>query len=171
MKVFVTINICLAIAFTSALIFFVTWWGRYLPTSEAVSPSIDPDQLKSLLSFTLVTMLFAGATGGTLCNLRGLFKYGRDGEFPTNLQAPFYIRPFTGAVAGVFIFFVGNLLTSALSIQASNLTWASLPGRLPYIALALLAGFASQEFTERLKEVAKTSFSPNTQNTNRQQRE
>jgi hypothetical protein len=71
---------------------------------------------------------------------------------------PFVIRPFMGATMGLFVFFLGSFINSALS-DVSTQSWATLPGRLSYIGLALLAGFGSQEFMERLKEVAKTTFS------------
>jgi hypothetical protein len=55
------------------------------------------------------------------------------------------------------LLFLGNLVTASLS-DASNQTWATLAGRLPYIAVALLAGFGSQEFMERLRQIAGTTF-------------
>ena len=39
-------------------------------------------------------------------------------------------------------------------------------GRLPYIAVAILAGYASPEFMYRLKEIAKTVFSYENKNKN-----
>jgi hypothetical protein len=58
----------------------------------------------------------------------------------------------------LFAFFLGNFVNSSLS-DASGQSWAYLSGRLPYIAVALLAGFVAQEFMQRLKEVGKTVFS------------
>lgn len=107
----------------------------------------------------LITMAFAGGLGGVLCNLRGIFKFYRDeGYFPARFVIPFYLRPVMGAAAGVLMFFIGHLLSSALS-DSTSMSWATLPGRLPYVAFALLAGFAVQEFNEWMKETAKTLFS------------
>jgi hypothetical protein len=64
-------------------------------------------------------------------------------------------------MVGLLAFFVGHLLTSTLS-DTSNFTWTTLSGRLPYIGVALLAGFVSQEFAERMKAVANTLFSQST---------
>lgn len=113
----------------------------------------------------LATVLVAGIAGGALCNLRGLFKYHQRslmGSFPTRLELPFYIRPLTGAVTGLLTFFTMHLIVTTLS--ASNGEWRSLSGRIAYIAVAILAGFASQEFMQRLKEVAITMFSESAQN-------
>jgi hypothetical protein len=151
-------NVFLAAVFSAVLLLFVTEFAVYLPRQ---ADNVDLEQMKSVLMNTLLTMLVAGAAGGSLCNLRGFFTLiGRDGYFRRKLEVPYYIRPFTGAVTGLFTFFLGNLLVSSLSIDPANdQSWATLPGRLPYIAIALLAGFAAQEFTDRLKEVAKTVFS------------
>jgi hypothetical protein len=115
------------------------------------------------LTATLVTVLVAGGLGATLCNLRGLFTnmQRNRGNFPTRLCVPFYVRPITGAVTGLCTFFVGSLLVNSLAVDSASGKWENLPGRLPYVALAFLAGFAAQEFMQRLKEVAKTLFSEN----------
>lgn len=139
----VAYNIVFAILFAAALIFLVI------------------QQRFSALLATLTTALVAGTLGGTLCNLRGLFTHLQEkgGRFPIRLKIPFYIRPLTGAVTGLFTFFVGNLLVTSLSVDAAARGWESLEGRLPYIAIAILAGFAAQEFMERLKALARTLFS------------
>lgn len=121
---------------------------------------VNQQRFAALLA-TLMTVLVAGMLGGTLCNLRGLFTHLQEkgGRFPIRLKIPFYIRPLTGAVTGLFSFFVGSLLVTSLSVNAAEGGWESLEGRLPYIAIAILAGFAAQEFMERLKAVARTLFS------------
>lgn len=116
-----------------------------------------PEEIRWLL-FTLLTLLAAGGLGGVLCNLRGIFKYHRArGYFPERFKIPFIIRPWMGAAVGLLTFFVASLLNSALSNAASN-SWQTLSGRIPFIGLAVIAGFGSQEFMERMKEVAKTLF-------------
>jgi len=132
------------------------------PAQPAQSESASNTESRltpEILLAVMFTMAIAGVAGGTLCNLRGLFEYGyQRGGLPSELEEPYYIRPLTGAITGLSTFFVGYLITSALS-DVANLSWATLSGRLPYIGLALLAGFASQEFTERMKAVAETLFS------------
>ncbi len=104
-------------------------------------------------------MFLAGDCGATLCNLRGIFNHLdlNNGRFPRKFKVPFYIRPVIGALTGVVTFFVGHLMVSSLANTESS-GWETLEGRLPYIGIALLAGFAAQEFMQRLKEVAKTVF-------------
>jgi len=152
-------NVLLTVLFSAALIILI---ARSPYDSVPSDQTTSPPNVPALLVFTLITVSVAGFAGGALCNLRGLFKYYREeSSFPGRLEMPFYIRPFTGALTGLFTFFLGHLLISSLSIDASRQAWVSLPGRLPYIAVSLLAGFASQEFMERLKAVAQTLFSQN----------
>jgi hypothetical protein len=114
----------------------------------------------SALVTTLVTVVVAGMLGGTVCNLRGIFTHtqNKGGLLPTRLQIPYYVRPPTGAVTGLLTFFLGHLLVTSLSLDPSVGSWEKLEGRLPFIAIALLAGFAAQEFMERLKALAITLF-------------
>lgn len=128
--------------------------------SPAVAASPTAQPLSSALVATLITMVIAGGAGGTLCNLRGLFRWmSETGSFPARFATPFYVRPFTGAMTGLFAFFVGHLLVTSFSGGPAN-SWRYLEGRLPYVGLAIVAGFAAQEFMERLKEVARTLFNP-----------
>lgn len=122
-------------------------------------PRLPAQQSRQALFDTLLTMLVAGGAGGTLCNLRGLFRWMsiNKGRFPKAYALPFVVRPFTGSLTGLFVFFVGNLLVAALA-ETRPRAWETLDGRLPYIGFALLAGFAAQEFMEKLKEVARTTF-------------
>jgi hypothetical protein len=156
-------NILLAVA-AGSLFFISVAWGRYEYVDAAAN--VDHLLLLDLFMSTLLTMMAVGALGGMLCNLRGLFQniVEKNGGFPEMLVLPFYTRPFVGAITGMIVFFIGTLLTNALSIESTNLGWTSLIGRIPYIALALLAGFASREFMERMKEVVRTMFYEEKQN-------
>jgi hypothetical protein len=133
-----------------------------LPVQANRPESVLNDGRQAGLSFMLFTMLAAGCAGGTLCNLRGIFKYYRDeAGLPRRFVVPFIIRPFMGAAAGLLVFFVAAFFSDALSgrADAASLGWTTLSGRMPFVVLAILAGFGSQEFMERMKEVAKTTFS------------
>lgn len=123
-----------------------------------VSASTEAPPIGQALVATLITMTLAGGAGGTLCNLRGMFRWiSEKGGFPARYETPFYVRPFTGAMTGLFVFFVGHLFVNALS--APSVHWRYLEGRLPYVGMAIVAGFAAQEFMQRLKAVAQTLFS------------
>ena len=153
----------LLVAYNLVVAAFVCWELAILLAAAPLSPTreqtvTDPQLQGDLLSM-LTTMALAGAAGGTLCNLRGIFKWvSQEGGLPIRFETPFYIRPFTGALTGLFTFFVGQLLVASLS-ERTTIHWRYLEGRLPYVGFAIIAGFASQEFMQRLKEVAKTLFS------------
>jgi len=128
-------------------------------TSESeLSDTTIPANLE-MISFVLWSVLLAGGLGGTLSNLRGIFEYYRDYTFlPEHLELPFYIRPVSGAICGLFTFFLARFFTIALSSGENLSSWQTLEGMVPYVGVALIAGFASQEFMERLRETAKTLF-------------
>jgi hypothetical protein len=124
----------------------------------------SPRSQVELVTIMLLTVMMAGFLGGTLCNLSGLFTQilDNDGGFPGGLEIPFYIRPWTGLMTGLLSFFVGNLLATSLAVNPAMDSWQNLTGRWPFIAIAILAGFAAQDFIERLKETAQTLFSERT---------
>lgn len=163
-NILIAFNIALSIVTTGLLVLAMTNGRYYRPASgdPASLTGLKSEELPPLILFTLLTMVVAGATGGTLCNLRGLFiRIGNKQEpgFPERLEAPFYIRPFTGALTGLVSFIVAGFFAASLTLEAPSLSWVTLPGRLPFVAIAILAGFAAQEFMQKLKEVAKDIFS------------
>ncbi len=109
--------------------------------------------------FIVILMILAGGLGGVLCNLRGFFMQFRkdDGGFPATLEIPYYVRPFLGAGAGLFVYFVANFLITSITVTyvATNIPFQ---GMVSFMALAILAGFGSLEFFERLKETALSLF-------------
>jgi hypothetical protein len=116
---------------------------------------------KSIVLDIIYIMLLTGALGGVLCNLRGIFARFRDenGTIGIELEVPFYIRPFSGALCGMMFFFVSSFFASSLTSSGTDaLSWKTFEGIFPYAGIAFLAGFASQEFMERLKEIAKAIF-------------
>lgn len=115
---------------------------------------------KALVNFfdILVLMLIAGALGGVLCNLRGIFVYYRDeGGLPEDYVVPYFVRPFTAGVCGLFIYFVFSMIITSVTLVPVA-EGIGFQGTVSYIAFAIVAGFGSQEFMERLKEVAITLF-------------
>lgn len=172
----VTFNILLAIVLSASLIYLVAQTpirppersvaseertdAGGLQNQAPISPELDSGILTYAIITTLLTVVVAGGAGGTLCNLRGLFKWIAEcNGFPRSYKIPFYIRPLTGMLTGLFTLFAGHFLVSTLS-ETSIETWRFLPGRLPYIGLAILAGFAAQEFMEGLKAAALRLFKP-----------
>lgn len=141
----------------------ITTTARADSTSRTIITSL-PTELKAgkkgLVDFfdILVLMLIAGALGGVLCNLRGIFVYYRDeGGLPDDYVVPYIVRPFTAGVCGLFIYFVLSMIITSITLTPV-VEGIGFQGTVSYIALAIVAGFGAQEFMERLKEVAITLF-------------
>ncbi len=126
-----------------------------IPSITWTSGKKKPVQFFHLILFTLLS----GALGGILCNLRGIFKYNMsDQETLTNLIGSYYMRPFMSAITGMFTYFVANLIVTSVSVQppiANGVPFAAFIGSLGF---AMIAGFGSYEFMDRLKETARTLF-------------
>ncbi|WP_299603182.1 hypothetical protein [uncultured Aquimarina sp.] len=107
----------------------------------------------------LVVMFLAGMLGGVLANLRGIFEFYREEQsFPDNLFIPYLIRPLTAAISGLLIFFISHLIISSTANPSYDNEYISFRGMVSFMSLAIISGFASQEFTERLKAAAGTLF-------------
>lgn len=165
-KSLIVYNVVLAISLSFALVSLIAFTPS-LSSNSNLNDSMDGDIFRWIVITTLIAMFVAGATGGVLCNLcnANLPDYAKDNQDDiAQDELDYYLRPLKGAVTGLLAFFVGNLLVTSLSINATEKSWATLTGRLPYIAVAILAGYASPEFMNRLKEVAKAMFSADEKN-------
>jgi hypothetical protein len=136
--------------------------AKNLPVIQTAKTEETP-AYPEMIGYVLWAIFLAGGLGGALSNLRGIFEFARDKTyFPAYLEIPFYVRPISGVICGLFTFFVSSFFAGALT-QGDASGWQTLNGMFPYIGIAFIAGFASQEFMERLKETAKTLFGVPTQ--------
>jgi len=128
---------------------------------NAILPAEDAKAAVSVmtLTYTMALMFCGGALGGCLYNLRGLTKHSQHHDFDEHYSLSYYLRPISAGVSGLIVFFL--LIGGALSLNVGNpgqAPWQSLAGRMPYVALSLLAGYGSQEFMMKLKDLAETLF-------------
>ncbi|MBW1294353.1 hypothetical protein [Aquimarina litoralis] len=142
------------------------------PKNPSITPGIQDSNLKQKefeeiekdvehVNFLdmLVVMFLAGMLGGVLANLRGIFEFYREEKsFPENLFIPYLIRPLTAAISGLLIFFISHLIISSTANPTYDNEYISFRGMVSFMSLAIISGFASQEFTERLKAAAGTLF-------------
>ena len=134
---------------------------------NAILPSQGGPQAShgvSVFLSTMALMFCAGALGGCLYNFRGLIKHSQHGDFEDRYALSYFLRPLSAGVSGLMVFFLllGGALTlnvGTLNAEAQGLpSWQSHIGRMPYVALSLLAGYGSQEFMMKLKDLAETLF-------------
>lgn len=106
----------------------------------------------------IIAMGIAGFLGAILCNFRGFFEFFRvKKKFPKELIIPYMLRPYTGLICGIFSYFLATIITGSLTEypRTSDVPFSSM---MSFLGFAILAGFASQEFTERLKTAAGAMF-------------
>jgi hypothetical protein len=138
--------------------------GAFVALNAILPVHNDPQTpvLAATFVYTMGLMFCAGALGGCLYNFRGLTKHSQLGDFDARYSLSYYLRPLSAGVSGLMVFFL--LLGGALTLNVGNQTqtdqsaWLSLVGRMPYVALSLLAGYGSQEFVMKLKDLAETLF-------------
>lgn len=133
-----------------ALLISYAW---YLQPDQSLA-NLTEDLRRYALVNTLFTMLIAGAAGGALSNLREFLQIGRHQEgLPVRLEVPLYLRPLSGAVMGVLVFFLLQFFVAVLSVGATTQGWALLHGRLAYVAVALVVGFGVRDL-EKVRDIA-----------------
>lgn len=115
-----------------------------------------------LFLFTCGMMICCGTIGGSLYDIRGLIKHSTHDDFEPLFTLSYVLRPIAGGLSSLVAFFL--LLVGALGFSYSHdpvtgAGWTSFDGRLPYLAIGFLAGYSSQVFMLKLKEIADAAFS------------
>lgn len=115
------------------------------------------------MALLVALVLMAGAIGGCLFNMHSLVKHVDRGDFDEMHNIGYYLTPISGGVCGliVVILLLGGVLTLGLAPEAKTAVLEN-PGRLmPFIAAAMIAGYGSYQFKNKLDELADTIFRTN----------
>jgi len=117
---------------------------------------------RRIFIFTAAMMAGCGVLGGCLYDIRGLIKHSINEDFEQRYSLSYVLRPIAGALTGLIAFFLllGGALTFTTNDIAKGAGWATFAGRMPYLAVGLLAGYASQVFMMKLKDIADAIFAP-----------
>lgn len=114
---------------------------------------VSNDEIEGLV----INLIFLGGLAGVLgVQLRSLVNYIGHACYLDNLDIviwwPYYaLRPFIGLLLGMTVVVIihAGFLAAGSGAPTGTLWWAS---------VAFLAGFGEQEFTQRLRQLAKTLF-------------
>lgn len=112
--------------------------------------------------YTCGMMICCGTIGGSLYDIRGLIKHSTKNDFDPLCTLSYLLRPIAGGLSSLIAFFL--LLVGALGFSYSHdpvggAGWTTFDGRLPFLAVGFLAGYSSQVFMLKLKEIADAAFS------------
>ena len=145
-------------AVTALVLFLAVLWA-----TSAFHPVAGRDAKATGVYWLLLVGLtfMAGALGGSLYSLRGLLMHSSQNDYDTYYNYWYLLTPLAGGISGVVVFFL--LLGGALTLTVAgpqgqivhNIADLALA---PYIALALLAGFASRPFMLKMKDLADSLF-------------
>jgi len=117
---------------------------------------------RRIFIFTAAMMAGCGVLGGCLYDIRGLIKHSINEDFEQRYSLSYVLRPIAGSLTGLIAFFL--LLGGALTFTTNDITkgagWTTFAGRMPYLAVGLLAGYSSQVFMMKLKDIADAIFAP-----------
>jgi hypothetical protein len=144
------------------------WWLGWLiydapEAAEGIEHGRFLEQSSNLLFlYTCGMMIACGTIGGSLYDIRGLIKHSTHNDFDPLCTLSYLLRPVAGGLSSLIAFFL--LLVGALGFSYSHdpvggAGWTSFDGRLPYLAVGFLAGYSSQVFMLKLKEIADAAFS------------
>jgi hypothetical protein len=111
---------------------------------------------------TAAMMASCGILGGCLYDIRGLIKHSIDEDFEQRYSLSYVLRPIAGSLTGLIAFFLllGGALTFTTNDISKGAGWATFAGRMPYLAVGLLAGYSSQVFMMKLKDIADAIVAP-----------
>jgi hypothetical protein len=147
---------------------FAAYWLGWL-IYDAPTPAEGADRGRFLeqnsnllFLYTCGMMICCGTIGGSLFDVRGLIQHSTNDDFDPHFTLSYLLRPIAGGLSGLVAFFL--LLVGALGFSYSHdpvagAGWTTFDGRLPYHAVGFLAGYSSQVFLLKLKEIADAAFS------------
>jgi hypothetical protein len=140
------------------------WLVLHVPQRDGAMP-LQPfmeTRGRELFLFTCAMMICCGTIGGSLYDIRGLIKHSTHDDFEPLFVLSYVLRPIAGGLSSLVAFFlllVGALGFSYTHDPVGGAGWTTFEGRLPYLAVGFLAGYSSQVFMLKLKEIADAAFS------------
>ena len=131
------------------------------PGTEDLTAFLQAER-RHLFLYSVGMMVCCGTIGGSLYDIRGLIKHSALGDFDPRQNLSYLLRPLAGGLCALVAFFL--LLGGALGFSASHdpvagAGWITFDGRVPYLAVAFLAGHSSHVFMLKLKDISDAVFS------------
>jgi hypothetical protein len=123
--------------------------------------------------FIMGMMISCGLLGGSLYDIRGLIKHSAHNDYKRTYDLSYLLRPVAGSLCGLialFLLMAGQLGMSPGDKGLASTGWVTFEGRLLYLTFGFLAGYASQVFMAKLKDIADAAFSTATPETKKEKK-
>lgn len=139
---------------------------HYIPHATSFTPEALDVFLQShgrrVFIFTAAMMACCGVLGGCPFDIRGLINHSILEDYDPRFNLSYILRPIAGFLTGFIAFFLllGGALTFTSQGVLESAGWSTFGGRMPYLAVGLLAGYSSQVFMMKLKDISDAIFAP-----------
>ncbi len=156
----------------AVIVFFILGAGMLvlLILNVPAPEGLTPEQLAEFMDrhkrhvflHIMGMMISCGLLGGSLYDIRGLIKHSAENDYKSAYNLSYLLRPVAGSLCGLialFLLMAGQLGMSPGNKGLSTTGWATFEGRLLYLTFGFLAGYASQVFMGKLKDIADAAFS------------
>jgi hypothetical protein len=147
------------VSVTALFLFLFMLWAT--STFHAVSERQNAKATGIYWLLVVGLMFVAGGLGGSLYSVRGVVMHSSQNDFDISYNYWYFLTPLAGGISGVIVFFLllgGALTLTAPGPQGQTLHDIADLALAPYIAFALLAGFASRPFMLKMKDLADSLF-------------
>jgi hypothetical protein len=117
----------------------------------------------------LVYVVCSGGIGGILYSLNYIVAHLEKGDFGPQYYLSYYLRPIISALVGAVSFLViaGGLMN--LTGVGTNADYTNFSTILTFCGIALLSGFATDKFLDKLGDLANTLFTSSSKNSDQNQ--
>ncbi|MCK4936849.1 MAG: hypothetical protein KAR84_08345 [Elusimicrobiales bacterium] len=132
--------------------------GYFVWSNIFILSNISGERL-ALLKIVIYAFSFGGI-GGTCYSMYGLYKHIAEGDYRPSYMYWYLFRGPVGAILGLISFFLiqGGILTFSGQEMIFGSSKSTFQSKAAIVCLAFLAGFATNHFVVKLRELAKTFF-------------
>ena len=156
----------IAIYLVISMIMFLLM-GYFVWSNVFIPSGVNNGQL-ALLKIMIYAFSFGGI-GGTCYSMYGLYKHIAEGDYRPSYMYWYLFRGPVGSILGLISFFLiqGGILTFSGQEMVFGSAKSTFQSKAAIVCIAFLAGFATNHFVTKLRDLAKTFFGSVTKKSNK----